>query len=525
MAAGFAVKISPMFQKRKRGFVWLVAAATMALVTLPYFYAGLAGGEDYQFRGFLLNPIDGHTYLAKMQQGYRGEWLFTLPYTAEQSEGALLYPLYLGLGHLARLAGLGLPLVYHLARLAAAGGLLWALYRFWQAALPAGRQAEAAFALSALGSGLGWLASLGGAFTADMWVAEAYPFLSTFSSPHFSLSLALLLILFTPTERASGHFWPAALLGLLLAFASPFGVAVASLVLAGLALWDAWAASAAGLRLRRLWGGWPARRAAGVALGGGGVLLYDLWAMQADPVLAGWNAQNLTPAPPEWDMLVSLSPALVFALVGVYRIFRRPQQPAAILVVWFILGLALTYFPWALQRRVMMGLYVPVAGLAVVGVYALFGQPRPRRLLLAALIGGSFLSNALILFAGVHGVQTRDPALYMRWDEAAGLAWTAQNTAPDVLILAGPETGLLIPAFSGRRVVYGHPFETVQAEQRLAQVSGFFGGQNPGLAAQVGADLIWWGPREQALPNARNPAPPGWTPVFATGEVTLYGAP
>ena len=32
------------------------------------------------------------------------------------------------------------------------------------------------------------------------------------------------------------------------------------------------------------------------------------------------------------------------------------------------------------------------------------------------------------------------------------------------LILSSPEMGLFIPAQTGRRVLYGHPFETVNAD-------------------------------------------------------------
>jgi hypothetical protein len=37
--------------------------------------------------------------------------------------------------------------------------------------------------------------------------------------------------------------------------------------------------------------------------------------------------------------------------------------------------------------------------------------------------------------------------------------------------------GLFVPAWAGQPVVYGHPFETVDAEARKAQVEAFWAGE------------------------------------------------
>ena len=51
--------------------------------------------------------------------------------------------------------------------------------------------------------------------------------------------------------------------------------------------------------------------------------------------------------------------------------------------------------------------------------------------------------------------------------------WLNENTDPDVLILADEEVGLLIPSITGRRVLYGHPFETVNAENERKYLREF----------------------------------------------------
>ena len=81
----------------------------MLLACLPYLIVSMTTPPELFYTGFLTNPEDGHSYLAKMRQGQRGQWRFTLPYTAEPHEGEFLFTYYVALGHLARVAGLHAP--------------------------------------------------------------------------------------------------------------------------------------------------------------------------------------------------------------------------------------------------------------------------------------------------------------------------------------------------------------------------------------------------------------------------------
>ena len=101
---------------------------------------------------------------------------------------------YLLLGHVARLMHLTLPFTYSLFRILGGYLLLLSLHRFFEATIEDTRPRRVAFALAALGSGLGWTLVPLGEFTADFWVAETYPFLSIYNNPHFPLGLALSLI-------------------------------------------------------------------------------------------------------------------------------------------------------------------------------------------------------------------------------------------------------------------------------------------------------------------------------------------
>ena len=110
------------------------------------------------FEGFLLNPIDGNSYLAKMQSGWEGQWKFILPYTADAGEGGYLFLFYIFLGHIGRWLNLPLIFVFHFARIAAIIFLTASLYVFTGKSFPTSQTwARRTFIWCILGAGMGWL--------------------------------------------------------------------------------------------------------------------------------------------------------------------------------------------------------------------------------------------------------------------------------------------------------------------------------------------------------------------------------
>lgn len=517
------IKITVMPDFRKPWF-WITAAivvAVFAMTNLPYLFTIQAAGQDHVFGGFLLNPVDGNSYLAKMYQGWRGDWRFTLPYTAQPGSGGYLFLFYIFLGHLAHWANLSLLLIYHLFRVVGTAGMLFALYNFFKVTLVEKRLYVTAFALAALGSGLGWLLLPFGAFTSDYWVAEAYPFLSAYANPHFVIGLALLFWILTQQARFQQITIDSGLLialaAFLLSIISPFGVVIV-LVVSGIAtVWTFWQSNTGRYpTLQDFWHWAWSEPFLWILIGGAPLSIYDFWIARVDPVLAGWNLQNLTPSPALWDTLVSLSPVLLLAIPGVWEIYRRRDEGISagqrLLLCWSVAGLLLLYAPFGLQRRFMMGIYVPITGLAVIGLMSLAAQMQKRMsFLFLVVLLLALPTNLLVLLAARHGAQTHDPQIYLTRGESLALDWIENNTPANALVLASPQTGLLIPAYTGRRVIYGHPFETINAEAEKNQVMQWFGdGQTPAAASRLTqqpqefliqhhVDYVFLGPREQEL--------------------------
>jgi hypothetical protein len=466
------------------------AGAILALSCLPYLIAWVATPSGYQFGGILVNPFDGNSYLAKMRQGWAGGWQFHLTYTPEPHDGAyIIYLFYLGLGHVARLMGLPLILVYHAARVLAGLALLVAAYAFLARLTTDPGERRLGFWLVGISAGLGWLGVALGAFPIDLWVPEAFAFFSLLSNPHFPLAMALMLVVLM------GVVWPASgvrrwlvpgLAALALVLVQPLGLIPLYVTLAFYLVLRTW--------LDRKWPPAGLTAAIGVGLFSVPVLLYGYWIYTTNPAMSAWGAQNVTPAPRVVDLAL-----------GYRRFLTGLGLPLAILAV---IGLSRWLSPKLSNGRARL------AGVSAVGISAL---------------GSLFL--LLVLISGVlnqQGQPDHFARLYLSLDEAAAMRWLLTN-AQDEIVIAAPRTGMWLPGRSGVRVFAGHPFETIDAEVKNAQAEAFFRGEMPDeewqrLKERYHVRYVFVGPAEQALggggDHLRGPAP-----VFNQGEVSIYYLP
>ncbi|MBN1582368.1 MAG: hypothetical protein JXA89_16800 [Anaerolineae bacterium] len=506
----------------KEEWRWAATCAVgLALVALlPYLVAYLATPSTLFYTGFLSNPQDGNTYLAKMQQGMRGAWLFHLPYTPEPHDGEFLFTYYLFLGHVARWTRLPPIVLFHAVRTINGIGLLLVLYYTASVFFSDRAQRQFAFWIIATGSGFGWLATLLGHMTADTWVPEGYIFYSLFVNPHFPLAIAMMLLLIvwsvTPwgERRLNWRRW----IGLgvctaVLALVQPFcllSVGVVLLVYTAVH----W------IRQRRL----PWREIVSgmvIAFVGLPFVVNGYLSTTQNPLLAAWSAQNVTLSPPLWDYALSYGPVLLLALPGMWAAIRRRRDGDVLLFVWTACVLVLLYIPYSLQRRLVMGLIVPLGLLAAIGWYHLPRRVRRWRLVVYVIAS---LTHVFILAVSLVGALAHHESLFIAQDEYAALRWLDEHSAYDALIVASPQTGLYIPAWIGRRVFYGHRFETANAELREAQLEAFYREGDPALLRE-NPDYVFYGPRERRLHDGTWRPDPAWQPVFQQGDVIVYAIP
>lgn len=528
---------------RRQANIWFLLICGLLFIffiSAPFIFADQASGSEYHFGGFLLNPIDGNSYLAKMYQGSLGNWKFKFPYTAEQGDGAYIFLYYLVLGKLAEFLGMSLQFTFHAARLAGAILMLLALWRFFTNILDSQRSKWLAFGLAIFGSGLGWLAALFGAFTADFWVAEGFPFLAAYANPHFPLGLAILVYLLTPARMRENdkqgelQFPPGPVIAvgsLLLALILPFGVVIAGIVYAVLVLWQSREqVNASNDSVKNIKGfisevleNGTSRKLIWLFAGGLPVITYEIWLTRFNPLFNEWNSQNLTASPPLWDLLLSYGPLLVIAVPGGWLALKTKRSAVRILIVWALVSALLIYFPWGLQRRFLLGFTIPLAGLAGIALDAVFHRRKTYGIaVLSLLLILVIPTNMIVILGGLQAVQARDMRIYISSEELKGMEWIASNTNQDALILAGPETGTLIPAYSGRTVFYGHPFETAHAAEMELAVTHFYEStiDDSEFSMLASADYIFYGPREASLGSIT--LDPNYQLVYSSGNLKIY---
>jgi hypothetical protein len=497
----------------------LIGSVLIIIITLPYLVADLSVGSAYQFRGFLLNPSDGNSYLAKMRQGFEGEWLFTLPFSSETGKGAFLFEFYLLLGHISRVLGLPLIVVYHACRIISAIGFLFILSEFLRKKVKANGTVQThAAILVCFGSGLGWILALFQIRTGDFWITEAYPFLSALSTPHFILGMAIFLFLLLRTDiRTMADFllfWAG---GLLLSIVMPFAGVNLGVILVAREIWR-W------LEERKI----QIRPAIGLMLGGGICTVFQFWQTQNDPLLQSWNAQNVTLTLPIWDIIVSFSPVLLFAIpCAVLLVKNRPiDEGHKLLLIWAAGTLLLCFAPFQFQRRFLFAFFIPLAILAAEGINS--WQTRfdlRKNTLFNGVLAVSIITNTFLVTGSILMAKNNEPFLVISHDEQAAFTWVEENTGEEDIVLASPQLGLFLPADTGRRVIYGHPFETTNAEKNLMEVLDFFSNQSSEFQQQAFLDereIAWivMGPREKTLGG---PAIiKNLNAVYENASVTIY---
>ena len=490
----------------------------LIILAFPFIYARFSSGPDYVFSGLLFNPLDGNSYLAKMRQGYDGAWTFVLPYTPDPGEGVPINLFYLILGHLARWTGWSLIFTFHFARLMGSGLLFLAIFRLCSQLFKDRLARWAAFILASLGSGLGWMALPFNIFAPDLWLSEAYPFLSSLTNAHFPLGLALQITLISSLAvNGKGQrelpTWLYFFGGFFLAIIYPFG-----LILLGVIIILQWIIQF--FQNRMISVGW--KEAMATISAGGLLLLIQYWLVRSHPILDQWNSQNLTPSPDIFILILAFSPAFIIMLLFIPKYRKSDDQKIFIpLLLWLVAAFFLAYLPSNLQRRLLSGIYIPIALLAVSAIIIFLKESKKKRLVIFALILFSVPSQMLLMISAMGAIQNREPSIYLSKGEIRAMQWLDLQADNKSLVAASPDSGLFLPIYAGVQVFYGHPFESIDAQNWDQKLVSLFGGEIHAAEFfdEQSVDFVFYGPREKILGQLQGLN--GWQAIYDEGGIQI----
>lgn len=471
-----------------------------------------------------------------MRDGFAGSWFYTNPFTTEPVRPIFLFVFYLGLGHVARVAGLSLVLAYHLARVASGVFLMFSVDRMIRALGWRGGTRVLAFAFVFLGGGVGWLLRWTGLqpVPVEFMQTEGFCFQSMASYPHFVLAIAFMVWILTDAYRhASGSAGRSALLSsasaaFALAWVHPRPLLTLLVVCAIAAAWCA----ARGYAPLRRWAAFILVILAAAA----GPMVVSMLTVRADPLWVQWSrTETLSSAP--WQYLLAYGLLWPLALAGAARAVRQRVDWAPLLIGWLIAGSLLPYLPIASQGRLIIGWNVPLALLAGYAVGAgllprLAAAPptlaRFRPLLVTALCLLLSLSCLAYLGVGVDRVLKGAFPGYFSADRAEAMEWLGVNTDPQDVVLSSVLSGMFIPPYAGNRVVQGHWAETFDAERKKREVEEIFSSstgpdRREALLEAFGVRYLIFGQWEREL-GPYDPAedPAHWKPRWVGAATAIF---
>jgi hypothetical protein len=275
---------------------------------------------------------------------------------------------------------------------------------------------------------------------------------------------------------------------------------------------------------------WPEQRArltTAVAAGllSAPMLLYTIFVFSSDPVLALWNAQNRLPSPHPLHYVAGYVVWVVPAVVGWRVLWQRQQRLALFTAAWLLLAPVLLYLPIPTQRRLIEGVQLPLAVLAVLGLGAVAqGRRRWAATVMLALV----LPTSLLLWLGaVFAASRPSEPIFLPAAQVAVFDWLAQQAQPGQVALAAYHTGNALPAYTPLTTYIGHGPETIGLEVKQPRVTRFFAAgtsdaERRALLAEGRISYVLFGPHERALGGFDPDSVDYLEWGYAAGDYTVY---
>lgn len=506
---------------------WVVIVSILLILAAfsPFVWSAAANTAEtgWQFMGTLHQYRDGAAYLSKIEQGMQGNWLSHFQHTPEPHSNAIIHIVYLALGNIARLASLSPVIMFHVARVVAALFMYIALYQLAANIWMKVRTRRLFFVIVSLFSGLGWLAATlsGSAYYPDLSAAYAFPFHATIVNVHFPLTIGCLAIssgiiigVLRPGVNnlpgVNNGGVPVFLLSLALILLYPESLLPlgAGFLVCLLATWFLRRA----ITLREIqWGLWIVVPALPIAA-------YYLITLQNNPVVAEWARQKADPTPSILALLVAFGPTLLIAAPGLIRAVRRFEPDGdRFMLSWLAAMIVLMEIPLPLQQSVIVGIMIPLAYFATRSLedfwFTHIKRPWRYRIFVASTPFLA-LSNGYVLFIAVMPLLGGRPAeagaMILEPDYRPAFEWLEGEIGDTEIVLASPDVSLWIPAWTGARVVTGHPDETLDAPAKTRAVLSWYRAENfddcQGLLAgkftmtqSYIVSYVVYGPREKRI--------------------------
>lgn len=501
-------------------WLFLVSLTLILAAFVPFMAAAVRSNpaSDWRFMGTLHQYHTSVAYLVRMEQGSTGNWLTHFQFTPEPHPSALIQPIYALLGQISRFTILSTTIVFHVARLSAALFMYMALYQLAASIWVRVRTRRIFFVIATIGSGFGWLVALltRETPTPDLTVSQAYPFFATLVNVHYPLTIACLALLaavfiiaFRPGVEDSPGVQNTGALVVVMSLAViflypeallPIGIAVGASILIH------WFQTRRFSERELRWGLWLLIPPAPVAA-------YYFITLRNNPAVAEWIQQKARMTPDPLMMIAGIGLPLLIALPGMFRAARRFERDGdRFMLLWLLAMLVLAYLPLDVRTEALAGLMLPVAYFGARAMEDVWldrlrrGQRRWAYTFAVPLLALTHIFVLIVPIAPILVTNRDSSGMVLEVDYLQAFQWLKFRTASDDVVLAAPDNvSAWLPYWAGTRVIYGHPYETLNAGQRLADARAWYRSRDAtqpvcrSLLEQSGykVSYVLWGPREQ----------------------------
>lgn len=524
-----------MPQNRRTDLPWLllVATLTLAFSSIPNWVGYAVQTEERSYKGIFFDPQDYAVHMSMLRAGMQGEWAYQFRFTTEPHRPAYTRLFYIVLGQVNRILKIDPAALFEIARWLFGCASLFAIYALANRIFQETVWRRAAFLLAVFGSGLGWLQLLlgwmpGPLTPIDFWLIDAYVFFGLALFPHFSFittALCVIFLLFLDFIEKGGWTRVAYIivLSILAQFVNPIALVLTDIALAAATLTD-W------IRSRKT--DWPRFAAlGGIATAQLPLLIYNFNLLNNDPTWSQFTRQNATPSPPHLYYLWGFGLLWPLALIGLISAIRQRNPALLGAAAWITTALILAYAPFAIQRRFLHGITIPLALLAVQGLAKMFkvlSQKLPavshRAASLIILITFVISLSSVYLILGRSAFLLTHPnEFYYPASLDAALTWLNEHGAPGDFVLSAIPSGQLIAQKTDLRVYIGHPMETLDFRAKSRLVEGFYRGEiDPGWLETTAVRWAVYGPCEQTLAGEAVFPATDMEIVYRSVEVIIY---
>jgi hypothetical protein len=541
-------------EKKEWRFIFLIWVILNFFIFLPFFIGKITQLKDSVFLGLQnINRVDTPYYYSLIEQTKSGHFLFKYNSTSEPHQYFIFDPFWLSVGILAKILNLSSIYAFQLAKFLVIPIFLISSYFFISFFLKEKEKRKWAFLILIFGSGWGWfflflvylISGISGngvidlkkfwdqkgvfQFPIDLWVPEAFSFLSLYNSPHFGFSTSLIFLifllslLFFESKKLRYSIIAGILCSLLFQF-HPYYVPTIFITLGSFILISFLIKR--GLNFSYLFHYFV------LLLFSLPPLFYHFYSILKIPVRTSHFYKNILITPSLPYLLIGYGPLIFLGIYGLSLLLKSKEKREKdfFLISWFFAGIFLIYCPLIpFQRKLTEGFQMDLAILTTLSLFQikdrLIRKFIPIRFTLLEKILLVFLisfSNFAIVENDIVSYLGKNEMFYLKKEVEEGIEWIRKNTPEDSVILSSYVTGNLLLAFINRPVYLAHPHITVNFEEKNEKVKKFLKEGEEKFLKDEGIDYIFVTRKEKKEINFNLEEKKYLEKVFEKGEVEIF---